>query len=65
MVLNFQKIYEIFLVTLDTTLFDVSCQCHLFEFKDILCHHVLVIFNKKYVDKKDSGRNFHSSFQKG
>jgi hypothetical protein len=51
MVSKFQNSHEILLVTLDTTSFDVSCHCHLFEFKDILYRHVLAIFNKKNVDK--------------
>lgn len=40
-----------FIVSVDISLWDVLCACHLFEFKGILCQHILAIFQKKYVHK--------------
>ncbi|XP_078152582.1 protein FAR1-RELATED SEQUENCE 1-like [Carex rostrata] len=42
---------EAFVVTVDVEVWDASCECHLFEFKGILCRHILAIFNKKNVAK--------------
>lgn len=48
-VLNFHNSDSAFVVNFDVETKEVSCECHLFEFKGILCRHVLTIFNKKDV----------------
>ena len=48
-VLNFHNSDGAFVVNFDVETKEVSCECHLFEFKGILCRHALTIFNKKDV----------------
>ncbi|XP_078148193.1 protein FAR1-RELATED SEQUENCE 5-like [Carex rostrata] len=40
-----------FRVSINTSSRDASCECHLFEFKGILCRHILAIFQKKDVQQ--------------
>jgi SWIM zinc finger len=47
LVLSIQTANQKYVVTVDTSSWDAACQCHLFEFKDILCRHILMIFIKK------------------
>ncbi|KAK8613250.1 hypothetical protein V6N13_101017 [Hibiscus sabdariffa] len=39
-----------FKVTLDKVTYDVNCECKNFEFKGILCSHVIRVYHEEYVD---------------
>lgn len=40
-----------FIVSINLESYDVSCECHLFEFKGFLCRHILAVFQKKDIVK--------------
>ncbi|XP_078176352.1 protein FAR-RED IMPAIRED RESPONSE 1-like [Carex rostrata] len=47
---SFHNTKDAFIVTLDVEMWEVFCECHLFEFKGILCCHVLKNFSEKDVE---------------
>ena len=45
----FQRQTPAYIVRLNLELKNATCSCHKFEFMEILCRHVLMIFIKKHI----------------